>query len=841
MFSNGTQFAMKSLDNCNWSLDLDITPDFKYKYCVDNHVESGDFRNIIKGDGVCKIYDAWRDEPCDKPVYSSFFKDYVYNQNKTDVWGSIIISVNHPYLKPGESIAMVGSSEKLGRWNIDYAKKLSYVDNYTWALALDHDTIKTGDQYKFIIQYCDGCTQWEEGSNRVWNFVANAQECIQLNDIRLKMEPPKARAAGVAVPVFSLRSENSVGIGDFADLEKFVLWCSKTGMKIVQILPINDTTTDHSWRDSYPYSSISIYALHPIYMSLEKMGVLLDVELAHQIADQQQRLNSLDELDYPAVEAIKQRFFRAIYDQDGHATIDSGDFKRFFDNNKHWLLPYCLYCHLRDVNNVADYNQWGYWSVYNAYKAENMIATESVERKSIMYYAFLQYHLDKQLKGVRDSALRVRVALKGDIPIGIARNSVEAWVEPHLFNLNSQAGAPPDDFAVNGQNWGFPTYNWDEMAKNGYSWWKKRFKKMEDYFDLYRIDHILGFFRIWSIPIDYVNGLSGQFSPALPMTFEQIREWGFDVKDYHTKPYLYKEIVASAMGSAFPRYKEFFNKIEGLLEFKQEYENQRNLSDLLSDQTDLRDSLLGLYNERLFFVDINDNNRFHPNIGARKSAIYNSLDNFQKSRFDELYNNYFYQRHNDFWAADALKKLPALIESTQMLCCAEDLGMIPACVPRVLEQIQVLTLEVERMPKGGSELFAKTQYYPYHCVCTTSTHDMPTIKMLWYEGLQDGRTQIYYNNILERWGEAPKELTRDICDQIVKKHLDCNAMLTILPLQDWFTLDSEMSLDYQNEQINNPENPNHHWKYRIPMTIEKLDNNIKFINTLHDVINSSCR
>ena len=149
----------------------------------------------------------------------------------------------------------------------------------------------------------------------------------------------------------------------------------------------------------------------------------------------------------------------------------------------------------------------------------------------ISIYYFIQFHLHLQLLEATNYARANGVVLKGDIPIGISRNSVEAWTEPHYFNLNGQAGAPPDDFSVNGQNWGFPTYNWEVMEQDDYSWWMKRFRKMSEYFDAYRIDHILGFFRIWEIPMHAVHGLLGQFVPSLPMSREEIESYGLPFRE----------------------------------------------------------------------------------------------------------------------------------------------------------------------------------------------------------------------------------------------------------------------------------------------------------------------
>ena len=186
------------------------------------------------------------------------------------------------------------------------------------------------------------------------------------------------------------------------------------------------------------------------------------------------------------------------------------------------MFPYACYCYLRDKNQTPDFRKWGEFSRYDSDRLQRMLGVYPEAKKEIDFWCFIQYLLHTQFSEVKDYAQENGVALKGDIPIGVNRNSVDAWTSPELFNMDTQTGAPPDDFSYFGQNWGFPTYNWQAMAENGFAWWISRFRKMSDYFDAYRIDHILGFFRIWEIPLRATQGLLGTFSPALPYSAEEI-------------------------------------------------------------------------------------------------------------------------------------------------------------------------------------------------------------------------------------------------------------------------------------------------------------------------------
>ena len=557
------------------------------------------------------------------------------------------------------------------------------------------------------------------------------------------------RGAGTAVPVFSLRSEKGFGVGEFEDLKLVVDWAEKTGQSIIQLLPINDTTMSGTWMDSYPYNANSSFALHPQFLRLTDMGIKEDSAFKKMRAE----LNAQPKLDYVAVNEAKNALTRAHYASAGKADLASEEFRLFFGENKEWLLPYSVYCALRDEHSNVDFASWGECARYSAKKAKEYYAAHKEE---VEYHFYIQYHLDRQLKGVVDYAHKKGVYFKGDLPIGVSRTSADAWCNPKLFNLDSQAGAPPDPFSEDGQNWGFPTYNWDVMAKDGYAWWKARLGKMAEYFDLFRIDHLLGFFRIWEIPVPEKSGMKGHFSPALPYSSSDLDRFGLPAA------------------------------------------------------------------EGLFLPDPRVKDMWHPGIGAKKSEAYDGLTDQQKLTFDWLYEDFFYHRHNEFWKERAMRKLPDLLAATGMLACGEDLGMIPACVPEVMDDLKLLSLEIQRMPKVLGQIFAVPAEYPYLSVCTTSTHDMSPLRMWWEEEDRE-LIQKYYEEVLELDGDAPEAATTEICEQIIGQHLASPAMLTVLPLQDWLAIDAELRAeDPMGERINIPAIPRHYWRYRMHLTLEKL-------------------
>lgn len=557
------------------------------------------------------------------------------------------------------------------------------------------------------------------------------------------------RGAGTAIPVFSLRTENDFGIGEFFDLKKMVDWAAETGQNVIQLLPINDTTMLHTWADSYPYNPNSTYALHPQYINLQAAGVRQDATFRKLQAE----LNALPSVDYERVNEAKMTYLKKLYaGSKGRNVLDSEDYACFFKKNAHWLLPYAVFSTYRDIVGNPEFSQWGDFAVYSESKVKKFY---SENKKAVDFHCFVQFLLDKQLREVCDYARSRNVAFKGDLPIGVCRTSVDAWCHPNLFNMDSQCGAPPDAFAADGQNWGFPTYNWDEMAKDDYAWWKARLGKMSEYFDAFRIDHILGFFRIWEIPMPHKSGLMGHFNPAMP--------------------YMESEITA-----------------------------------------------MGLPLETLFLEDPHKKGYWHPRISIQNSDGFSGLEQWQKDKFNALYEDYFYHRHNDFWKMQSLRKLPDLLGATGMLACAEDLGMIPGCVSEVLDNQKLLSLEIQRMPKELGVDFADTAKYPYMSVCASSTHDMQPLRGWWEEEDKD-LIRKYYNNVLGREGDAPVSCPPDVVEQIVDMHLESPSMLAILPLQDWLGMDGELrNPDPMAERINIPAIPRHYWRYRMHLTIEKL-------------------
>ena len=770
------QHKMSTLDGCHWMCELSKSVKTKthidYFYCVmrgDEQTrcewltEPHRLEFVATKGARYTVYDHWIDIPEDSYLYSSAFTECVAARKRkmseeSAYAKTVRLKVRAPQLRWNERLAIIGGSEALGNWEALRALTMAEHENNEWVITLDADTLPDTIEFKFVSldEEIDVTPLWETGMNRTMTIPKLEEGEVIVYELSQAFFPVYPwKGAGTVIPIFSLRSEGSFGVGDFGDLQKMIDWCAKTRQRVLQVLPINDTNMTYTWQDSYPYNSISIYALHPQYTDFRQLPPLKDKERKAYYEALQKELNALPQIDYERMNNAKLAYLRELFAQEGSKMMKTEAFKTFFEQNKDWLVPYAAFCHYRDMYGTASFTEWPDHKTFTEKERESMSKTTTKIYKEVAFWYFVQFNLDQQMRAAHAYARKQRVILKGDIPIGISRDGVEAWVEPKYFNLNGQAGAPPDAFSADGQNWGFPTYNWDVMLADGCQWWVRRFRKMAEYFDAYRIDHVLGFFRIWEIPMPHKSGLMGQFSPALGMSVEEIAAYGVE------------------------------------------------------------------FNEGLFLVDHKRSDRWHPRIAVQYQEAYAQLSEDQKYHFNQLYNDYFYRRNNQFWYTEAMKKLPKLTQATRMLVCAEDLGMVPDCVPWVMNELRILSLEIQSMPKDPTTRFGHLSRNPYRSVDTISTHDMATLRQWWDE--DEERTQNYFNTMLYRGGPAPHPLPDWLAKDIVSRHLTSPSMLCLISFQDWLSIDEKLRLpDANAERINIPANPRHYWRYRMHLTIEQL-------------------
>ena len=805
---------------------------------------------------VYTLYDHWKAMPEDAYLYSSAFTDCINHQAPQEMkpeTGSKIVRliVRAPQLHDGERLGVLGADKALGAWDVQKILPMTQHTYNEWVADIDATHLEGSHlEFKFVaFRNAKNELFWETSMNRTVDLPEmKAGELVSYELDQAFFALYNRKLAGTQVPVFSLRTRKSAGIGDFGDLKTMVDFVASTGQKVLQLLPINDTTITHTWTDSYPYSCISVFAIHPQYANLHALPELKDAKARAEAEKTCAELNALDKIDYEKVNDFKINYLRQIFNQEGEKMMKTAEYKAFFQDTELWLVPYAQYSYLRDKNGTADFNQWPDHQVWDEAERKALTDPKTAAYKNVAFFYFVQFVLDRQMQEAHEHAKAKGVILKGDIPIGVNRNGCDVWMEPKYFNLNGQAGAPPDDFSVNGQNWGFPTYNWFEMLKDGCQWWNRRFQNMARYFDAYRIDHVLGFFRIWEIPVSSVYGLLGQFAPALAMSREEIESYGLHFQeDRFTRPFITDWVLDRVFHERAGEVKEkYLDRLDDeRYQMKPEVDTQRKVEALFADATDekelwLRDGLYALISDVLFVRDHTNPGVFHPRISAQLDFIYESLYDNDKAAFNRLYNDYFYRRNNQFWYQEAMKKLPKLVQATRMLVCAEDLGMVPDCVPWVMDELKILSLELQSMPKDPSVKFGHLSRNPYRSVCTISSHDMPTLRMWWDENVQ--RTQEYYNTMLYRQGPAPHPLPGWLASDIISRHLTSPSMLCILSIQDWLATDEALRLpDANAERINIPANPKHYWRYRMHLNIEDLAADKRFVQNITEMISQSGR
>jgi 4-alpha-glucanotransferase len=649
--------------------------------------------------------------------------------------------------------------------------------------------------------------------------------------------------------VFSLRSAEGFGVGEFSDLKLLVDWAASVGLKMIQVLPINDTIATNTFKDSYPYAAISAFALHPMYLNIKLLAGNKYTKQLKKLVTEGEKLNALKVVDYESVLALKMPFIKEVYKAEGAEQLASKDFIDFFEQNKNWLTAYAVFCYLRDEYGVVDFNKWPAYKHFNIEDIEALANPSSEAYSDIAFHYFVQYHLHLQLKEAAAYAHSKGVIMKGDIAIGVYRYSADTWQNPSLFHMEFQAGAPPDDFAIKGQNWGFPTYNWQKMQEDGFAWWKQRFEQMSHYFDAFRIDHILGFFRIWSIPINAVEGIMGHFVPALPIHIHEFNQQGiwFDYRRY-TQPFITESVLWEYFGYDNELVKSLFltKNDDGTFQLKKEFSTQRlveaHFATLEADDQHqkIKQGIYNLISNVILFDANGDGQYFHFRFGMETTASFKYLSDETKQQLKNSYVNYFFKRQDDFWKQEAYQKLPSLKRVTNMIVCGEDLGLVPACVPDVMQQLGLLSLEIQRMPKDPTTAFFHPNDAPYLSVVTPSTHDMSTIRGWWEE--DKTRIQQFYNNELGQWGDAPFYCEAWINKAIVVQHLYSPAMWSVFQIQDLMGINELVRReDPKEEQINIPADPNHYWQYRMHINIEDLQKASSFNEELAGYIQSSGR
>ena len=846
----------------NWSYTIEVDAEepfeFTYRYLLKDSNGLDNFEwgtdRVIKVDPKTQqeifLVDTWNNPGAVENVFMTapfqevlFKENYIPVKTPNKVKYTHLLRVKAPLIKKGEAICVVGNVKALGKWDTSKAVLLNNQDGPWWSVKLDLSKEEaSGVSYKYAIYDLEDKTfrYFENGPDRYAPINKVAKSLTVVSDGFANFYNEQFHGAGVGIPVFSIRTRNSFGVGDFADIPMLVDWASKVGLKLIQFLPLNDTNGTHTIADVLPYAAISAFGLNPLFLCLPKMGKLSDDnELMKQYAEKQAALNASPLVEFMDIIGYKYAYATALYYQEKENFLNNPDYIKYFEENKYWLVSYAAFCALRDQFGTSDYNKWGDYAVYNEGKIEEYV-NNNFDAVAVNY--FIQYHLHLQLKEAVEYAHSKGIIIKGDIPIGVNRNSVDTWESPELYNMNMAAGAPPDMFAIKGQNWELPTYNWEKMEETGFEWWKNRFSQMSNYFDTFRVDHILGFFRIWQIPTEQEEGIMGYLNPSIPVHINEFAEKGiyFDYNRF-CMPFITDSVLWEIFGDDAPWVKlNCIDIFDGwILRLKPMCDTQNKIQKLFERgmfSEKIKWGLFDLVSNVLFFeVKGSNGTQFYPRYGMQAQTTFRYLDSNIQRKIEELYVDYFYRRQDGHWKYSALRKLPALKRSTNMMVCGEDLGMMADCVTSVMNELGILSLEIQRAPKIDTIEFFHPADAKYLSVVTPSTHDMSTIRGWWEE--KPDVTQRFYNQQLGHWGQAPYFAEWWVCRDILVQHLYSPAMWAIFQIQDLFSINPEIRRENPNdERINVPSNTKNSWRYRMHIYLEDLLQNDSFNNELRNYI-----
>ena len=807
---------------------------FLYRYAVsmaDGLIEERHWRFSLKTTKPIDVTDAWRSpQDGEDALMAPAFSHAVFAPDAKGVFpgnpkpGSVVIVLNEPRVGRNEEIRVV--SKQLINWDTAQAFPMIRCEGNAWVLDFGPNPLLREVEFKFCLwDKENNCfKRYEDGMNHVVRSVPGKTSIFSFNGFNFGN---LWRAAGVAVPVFSLRSKSGRGSGEFLDLKPLADWCNEAHLKVIQLLPINDTTALRKWRDSYPYNAISIMALHPSYISVDEVYAFYGKRMSAMERENGLYLNDSSFLDYNRTRDWKDRTLRTLFADVLPIVEKDAAVKNYLKENEFWLKDYAAFAALRDKFGTPDFNLWPEMSKHSKADVDALFNAKNALYFEVMYRVFLQYHAERQLREAIDYAHSKGIAIKGDLPIGINPHSVEAWTEPELFDFGMQAGAPPDFFSRDGQNWGFPTYKWDVMKKDGFKWWSRRMQRMQMFFDVFRIDHILGFFRIWSIPYPFHSGLMGVFSPSLPLSATELAERGVYSNPADLAwPIVSEDFLRSKFSEFTDSVRQFFDRTpDGRLRLKEGYFDPKKFDSWIEKDVHqtARDRIRCAINDTLhevLLVSVKPG-EWQPRIMLEETDRFRTLAQGERDAMMDIYNDFFFNRHNEFWKRSAEEHLDALLGKCDMLVCGEDLGMIPASVPIVMQRKQILSLELQRMPKENWQRFGSPAYFPYLSVCATSSHDISGIRGWWEEDRAD--VDWFYHNMMGRGGETPKVAGQDIVSEIISQNLAAPSMLCINPIQDYAgMLDNVPHLLPFEERINVPSNADQHWQYRIPFCVDEL-------------------
>jgi 4-alpha-glucanotransferase len=324
---------------------------------------------------------------------------------------------------------------------------------------------------------------------------------------------PCERRAGVLVPLFSIRSSRGWGIGEYPDIADLAAWLPDAGQSILQLLPLGETGTS----ETSPYGALTAFGLDPTYVALEEVEEVATAGVAATLGSKATReleqVRYAPRVQWAAVRRLKRRALRVAYERFRDGPFRSGgerarDFARFRESERAWLEDYALFRALRDEHREVAWSDWP--APLGDREPGALAAARARLEDAVRDHEYVQWLCDAQLRTARAAGARHGVLLKGDLPFMVSGDSADVWAHREEFRCDVRLGAPPDQFSEDGQDWGLPVYDWAAMTAHGLSWVRHRAARSAALYDLFRLDHVVGFYRQFVIP----PGQRGSLVPA---------------------------------------------------------------------------------------------------------------------------------------------------------------------------------------------------------------------------------------------------------------------------------------------------------------------------------------
>lgn len=664
------------------------------------------------------------------------------------------------------------------------------------------------------------------------------------------------KRTGIVVPISALYTKDCPSCGDFLALKDLADFCEKAGFSIVQLLPVNDTGTQSS-----PYSGLSAFALHPLFIrinALPEFAAAMKGNKAFATAYKafEKEFGYKKRFDYDAVLGEKTKLLHLLFNyiekknskDEAEANKLNKELAKFVRSNQ-WIIPYAVFKNIKDENMQASWKSWDESIQKLSYDQIKLKWQNKAKKSSHDFFVWCQLRASEQFKEGAESLRAKKIILKGDIPILMNEDSVDCWTYPEFFRQELRAGSPPDGGNPMGQNWGFPTYDWDRLEADEFTWWKDRIKTSAQYYDAFRIDHILGFFRIWASKENETTAYLGHTIPYADFTRKTLNELGFDddrikwISEPHIPTGTIENITwnhdeaTAVLEKVCDRV-----KTEELWTFKKEIDGDKEIyaMNFFEDEgknNAVKNALAEKWRDRSLIQIKKD--RFIKVYAFENSTAWKTLSGEEQEKLRKLFEE-IEVKENKLWEKQATTTLSAIVHASDMIPCAEDLGVNLPVMPEVLKKLDILSLKVIRWTrqweKPGQPYIPFTDY-PELSVATTSVHDSSTLRQWWNQ--EKDSVWAFINSVeCENKPDGNSAFTPEIAEFILRSLASCKSALLINPLQDYLFLEHSFYLENEDdERINIPGSVNtFNWTYRIPVTIEEMSGNKGLLNKIKTIV-----